>query len=209
MGVLFAKLESPVLKGVKIDWPQGVTAEPWPPQVPDLYAGEPVVVTVALDRAAGVARVSGMRGAAPWVETLALDQPARGAGVGALWARDKIGSLEDAAREGASSEETKGRIIEIALAHQLVTKYTSLVAVDHAPARPAGSDLNTAAMPTNLPEGWNYDAVFGAQQGDAAIVGRLPQGATDSELKILTGLILLLLAAVFWMVHARRRIAAA
>jgi Ca-activated chloride channel family protein len=209
MGVLFAKLESPVLKGVKIDWPQGVTAEPWPPQVPDLYAGEPVVVTVALDRAAGVARVSGMRGAAPWVETLALDQPARGAGVGALWARDKIGSLEDAAREGASSEETKGRIIEIALAHQLVTKYTSLVAVDHAPARPAGSDLNTAAMPTNLPEGWNYDAVFGAQQADAAIVGRLPQGATDSELKILTGLILLLLAAVFWMVHARRRIAAA
>jgi Ca-activated chloride channel family protein len=182
MGVLFAKLESPVLKGVKIDWPQGVT---------------------------GVARVSGMRGAAPWVETLALDQPARGAGVGALWARDKIGSLEDAAREGASSEETKGRIIEIALAHQLVTKYTSLVAVDHAPARPAGSDLNTAAMPTNLPEGWNYDAVFGAQQGDAAIVGRLPQGATDSELKILTGLILLLLAAVFWMVHARRPLAAA
>jgi Ca-activated chloride channel family protein len=205
MGALFAKLESPVLKGVKIDWPRGVTAESWPPQVPDLYAGEPVVVTVALDRAAGIARVSGMRGAAPWVETLALDQPARGAGVGALWARDKIGSLEDAAREGASSEETKGRIIEIALAHQLVTKYTSLVAVDHAPARPAGSDLKTAAMPTNLPEGWNYDAVFGAQQGDAAIVGRLPQGATDSELKILTGLISLLLAAVFWMVHARRR----
>jgi Ca-activated chloride channel family protein len=209
MGALFAKLESPVLKGVKIDWPQGVTAESWPPQVPDLYAGEPVVVTVALDRAAGIARVTGMRGAAPWVETLALGQPARGAGMGALWARDKIGSLEDAVREGASSEETKGRIIEIALAHQLVTRYTSLVAVDHAPARPAGTDLKTAAMPTNLPEGWNYDAVFGAQQGDAAIVGRLPQGATDSELEILTGLILLLLAAVFWMIHARNRITAA
>jgi len=206
MGALFAKLESPVLKGVKIEWPQGASVESWPARIPDLYAGEPVVVTVALDRAAGLAKVSGMRAGLPWVETLALGQPARGAGLGALWARDKIGSLEDAAREGASSGETKGRIIEIALAHQLVTKYTSLVAVDHTPARPSGADLNAAAMPTNLPEGWNYEAVFGGQPTDVAIVGRLPQGATDSELKMLTGTITLLLAALlFWMTHARRR----
>jgi hypothetical protein len=48
--------------------------------------------------------------------------------------------------------------------------------------------------------------VFGGQPTDVAIVGRLPQGATDSELKILTGAIALLLAALlFWMPHARRR----
>ena len=100
----------------------------------------------------------------------------------------------------------RGRIIEIALAHQLVTKYTSLVAVDHTPVRPAGADLKTAAMPTNLPEGWSHEAVFGGQPTDVAIVGRLPQGATDSELKILTGAVALLLAALlFWMTHARRR----
>jgi Ca-activated chloride channel family protein len=206
MGALFAKLESPVLKGVKIEWPQGVSAESWPAQIPDLYAGEPVVVTVALDRAVGQARVTGMLGAAPWAEALAMGASTPGSGLGALWARDKIGSLEDAVREGASAEETKGRIIELALFHQLVTKYTSLVAIDRTPARPAGADLKTAAMPTNLPEGWNHEAVFGTQPGDAAIVGRLPQGATDSEFKLLSGMILLLLAALlFWMTHARRR----
>ena len=108
-------------------------------------------------------------------------------------------------REGASAEETKGRIIELALFHQLVTKYTSLVAIDRTPARAPGEDLKTAAMPTNLPEGWNYESVFGQQAGDVAIVGRLPQGATDSELKLLTGLILLLASVLlFWTTHVLR-----
>jgi Ca-activated chloride channel family protein len=206
MGTLFAKLESPVLKGVKIDWPQGASVEAWPARIPDLYAGEPVVVTAALDSAEGHAIVTGMRGGLPWVETLALGAPAEGSGLGTLWARDKIASLMDASREGASPEETKARVIELALFHQLVTQYTSLVAVDHTPVRPAGADLKTAAMPTNLPEGWNHEAIFGVQHTDAAIVGRLPQGATDSEFKLLTGMIMVLLSALlYWMTRARRR----
>jgi Ca-activated chloride channel family protein len=205
MGALFAKLESPVLKGVKIDWPQGASVEAWPARIPDLYAGEPVVVTASLDRVEGHAIVTGMQGGAPWVQTLALGAPAQGSGLGALWARDKIASLMDAMREGASPEETKTKVIEVALFHQLVTKYTSLVAVDHAPVRPAGTDLKTAAMPTNLPEGWNYEAVFGGQPDDLAIVGQLPQGAAGSELKLLTGVTSLLLAALLRTIHVRRR----
>ena len=146
-----------------------------------------------------------MRGTAPWVETLPLGAPVPGSGLGALWARDKIGSLMDAMREGASPEETRAKVVELALFHQLVTKYTSLVAIDHAPVRPESAGLRMAAMPTNLPEGWNYEAVFGPQQSDSAIVGRLPQGATDSELKLLTGLVLLIVAVLlFWTTHARR-----
>ncbi len=212
MGALFAKLESPVLKGVRVDWPQGVPVEAWPARIPDLYVGEPVVVTAALDGPGGHAIVTGMRGNSPWVETLALGAPAQGSGLGALWARDKIESLEDAMREGASPEETRAKVIEVALSHRLVTKYTSLVAVDRTPARPAGADLKTAAMQVNLPEGWNHEVVFGPQQTDVAIVGQLPQGATDSTFRILTGAIALLLAALlFGMTHAprRRRIAAA
>ena len=205
MGALFAKLESPVLKGVKIDWPQGASVEAWPARVPDLYAGEPVVVTASIDRAEGHAIVTGMRGGTPWAETLALGAAAQGSGLGALWARDKIGSLMDALRDGAPADETKAKVIELALAHRLVTQYTSLVAADRTPARPAGADLKTAAMPTNLPEGWNYEAVFGAQPGDLAIAGQLPQGATGSGFKLLTGWIFLLLAALLWTIHVRRR----
>jgi Ca-activated chloride channel family protein len=192
MGALFARLESPVLKGVRIDWPEGAGAETWPSRIPDLYAGEPVVVTTALDRAQGRARVSALHGAAPWEETFLLDQPADGSGLGVLWARDKVGSLEDAMREGASAEETQAKIIELALTHHLVTKYTSLVAIDRSPARPAHADLKTAALPVNLPEGWSHEAVFGPQQTDFALAGRLPQGATDSRFNLLAGALALL-----------------
>jgi hypothetical protein len=41
-----------------------------------------------------------------------------------------------------------------------------------------------AALPTNLPEGWNYEAVF----------GELPRGATDSRFDLLAGLLLVLTA---------------
>lgn len=206
MGALFAKIESPVLKGVRIDWPQGAAAETWPARIPDLYAGEPVVVTVALNRAEGRATVSAMRGEAPWEQTLLLDQPAQGSGLGVLWARDKIGSLMDAMREGASVEETRSNIIELALTHHLVTKYTSLIAIDRTPARPVEADLKIAGLATNLPEGWNFDAVFGPQQTDTALVGRLPQGATDSRFNLLAGAFALLFASLlFWQAQARQR----
>ena len=188
-----------MLKGVKIDWPEGAAAEVWPARIPDLYAGEPLVVTVALDKAGGRARVSGLRGDTSWEQGIELDRPAQGSGMGVLWARDKIGSLMDAAREGASAEETRAKVIELALTHQLVTKYTSLVAIDRTPARVPDADLKTAAMPANLPEGWDYEAVFGYQQAATVLAGQLPQGATDSRFNLLAGALALLFATLFFL----------
>jgi len=43
----------------------------------------------------------------------------------------------DAVREEAPAEETRAKLIELALTHQLVTKYASLIAIDRTPARAA------------------------------------------------------------------------
>jgi len=64
----------------------------------------------------------------------------------------------------------RAQIIELATAHRLVTRYTSFVAVDKTPVRPLEED-KLAAVPTLLPEGWEYDKVF----------GELPQGRDDSR----------------------------
>jgi hypothetical protein len=40
-------------------------------------------------------------------------------------------------REEAPAEETRAKLIELALTHQLVTKYASLIAIDRTPARAA------------------------------------------------------------------------
>ena len=182
MGQLFAKLESPVLKGIDIAWPAAVDA--WPKRVPDLYLGEPIVVSALLDKMEGEIRLSGLRGDAPWQATLPLASARTGNGMGVLWAREKIQSHIDSLRDGGKEEEVRDAVVDIALAHHLVSKYTSLVAVDKTPVRPKEDELQSGAIPTNLPEGWEYDKVF----------GELPQGATDSRWNLLAGFLSLLLA---------------
>ena len=197
MGELFAKLESPGLKQVELHWPEGVHAEAWPKRVPDLYAGEPVVVVAALDRPQGELRVTGMRAGELWETRVPLARASAASGMSALWAREKVAALMDSVREGAPEAEIRLQVIELATAHRLVTKYTSFVAVDRTPVRPAGADLKVAAVPTNLPEGWEYDKVF----------GELPRGATDSRFALLTGLVAMLLGALLLAVRRRRVIA--
>jgi Ca-activated chloride channel family protein len=193
MGELFAKLESPVLKGIRIDWPAGARAEAWPKYIPDLYVGEPVVVTVELSRddgraLKGNAVVTGASGVTPWSSPVSLVGSTASAGVGALWARNKIEALVDAQRDGTPEDEIRPRVIEVALAHHLVSKYTSLVAIDPQPVRPASARQRRAAMPTNLPAGWVHEAQW----------GELPRGATDSRFNLLVGLMMLLAGCVLW-----------
>ncbi len=54
----------------------------WPPRIPDLYAGEPVVLTARLPVASGSVRVRGQRGATPFETTVDL-----GPDTGAPWTR--------------------------------------------------------------------------------------------------------------------------
>lgn len=183
MDELFAKLETPVLKGVQAHWPHGAQVEAWPARLPDLYAGEPVVLVARLDRLEGELRLVGERSGAAWEARVALERNAGAAGLGSLWAREKIGALLDSMREGAPEAEVRARVIELAAAHRLVTKYTSFVAVDKTPARAPEDPLKLAEVPTLLPEGWDYAKVY----------GELPRGATDSRLALISGLLALLL----------------
>jgi Ca-activated chloride channel family protein len=190
MAALFAKLEAPVLKGITLRWPEPAHAEAWPARVPDLYAGEPLVISAALERVDGELRVNGVRGGHIWEARVPLSAGQGSTGMGTLWARAKVASLIDSMREGAAPDQVRAQVIALAMAHRLVTRYTSFVAIERAPARPAGEHLARVDLPTNLPEGWEYDKVF----------GELPQSATDSRFALLTGMLCLLLAAAlhFW-----------
>ena len=194
MSALFRKLESPVLTDVAVSWPGNTDA--FPRQVPDLYAGEPIVVTAALDAPGGDVIVSGRRGDTPWQARVPLVADGIEPGIGVLWARAKIDALSDAMVGGASESDIRPAIVDVALAHHLVSRYTSLVAVDVTPSVPPGTLVTTSAVPTNLANGMSYDAVFGG----------LPQTATPAPRMALVGLSLLLIAAVAW--RARGRLAA-
>ena len=177
MTALFAKLERPVLVGLKAEWPGSSGVESWPDPLPDLYAGEPVVVSVKAASADGELQLSGTFDGKPWTASIKLSDATPGQGVGKLWARNKIASLEGRRYTDPAATELSKEIESVALKHHLVSSETSLVAVDVSKSRPDGQDVTTTDMPVNLPDGWKYDKVFGAPPMQRAMA---PTGAVGS-----------------------------
>src|SRR5262249_1552117 len=184
MTALFRKLESPALTDLTLDLPSITGAEVLPDPVPDLYIGEPGVVAFRAPTLPPHAVLRGRLGTTAWEHEIAVQQAADNAGLATHWARAKIGALLDGHRSAANDETVRQAVIQVALAHHLVSSYTSLVAVDVTSVRPDGEALQSHAMPTNLPHGWDYTAVFG-----------LGQGATDARLHAIVGVVALIVAA--------------
>jgi Ca-activated chloride channel family protein len=172
MTALFTKLESPVLTNVEVRF-DDPSAEVWPQRVPDLYAGEPVIVAARLSKPSGRAIVSGTAGKREWSDTHGLTANGEESGIGKLWAREKIETLTD-----------QKKIVDLAVEHHLVTQYTSLVAVDVTPAGVAKADCDTHEVPANLPAGWG---------------GSLPQTATPAPLLLLAGALCLALGSLIFV----------
>jgi len=183
MTALFRKLEAPALTDLRLELPGIAAAEVLPDPVPDLYIGEPVVVAFNAATLPAHAVLRGRFGATTWEREVSLQRAPEHAGLATHWARAKIGALLDGRRGGADDDGVRQAVIQEALAHHLVSPYTSLVAVDVTPVRPEDAALQSHAMPTNLPHGWDYEAVFG-----------LGQGATDARLHAIAGLVVLIIA---------------
>ena len=162
--------------------------------------------------------ITGRIGDRPWTVTLPVANAAEGKGLSKVWARRKIADAEIArTMRQATPEDADKSILTLALEHQLVTRLTSLVAVDKTPARPAHETLKLTELPINLPAGWDFEKVFGERpkpgvapeerRADATGDGRvqlamakrspiptaapktvsLPKTATDAEIKMIAG----------------------
>jgi Ca-activated chloride channel family protein len=162
MSALFAKLEKPVMVGLKASWPDGTVVETWPDPLPDLYAGEPVVLSAKVSSMNGELHFSGTFDGKPWTAGLKISDAIDGAGVAKRWARSKIAALEAKAYTDPNAKDIDKAIETVALEHHLVSSQTSLVAIDKVKSRPDGEAVSSVDMPLNLPDGWVYDKVFGS-----------------------------------------------
>lgn len=178
---LFSKLETPVLTDLQVSFPDDVEVEIWPNRIPDLYLGEPLVIAAKTSNSNGDIQISGQRVNTTWQVDLPLIGGQQGSGVAPLWARAKIKALMDSLIDGAKKEDVKNEIINVALQHHLVSKYTSLVAVEKTPSRPMWDSLDTRAVPNNLPHGSTMGQV----------VGSFAQTGTLGQLKLFIGILLL------------------
>jgi Ca-activated chloride channel homolog len=184
MRALFDKLESPAVTNLTATFP-AARADAAPAVLPDLYRGEPVALAAKVSALAGALEIKGTIGDRPWTVTLPLAQAVEGRGLSKLWARRKIADAEVARTlRQITPEESDRRILALALEHHLVTRLTSLVAVDRTPSRPGGAHLTRAELPLNLPAGWEFDKVFGGERAPAPVERRAGGAPADDHARL-------------------------
>ena len=186
MDALFDKLQYPVLANVGLDWSSGGDSNYWPNPIRDLYIHEPLIVSFKLERPEASVTLSGLMAGKAWRKGLPIDGSGTGKGLDVLWARNKIASLSQQVSRGVPRDEIKTAITELGLKHHIVTRHTSLVAVEVSPSRPPEANAKDASIPLKKPQGWEMRTP----------PGRLPQTATPMLLYLLLGAMLSLLALV-------------
>jgi Ca-activated chloride channel homolog len=155
-------IAAPVLTAAKLGF-TGIDAYDIEPRsLPDVFAQRPVIVFGKWrSPRSGQLTLSGLTGAAPFATTLDLAsaQTVSGKGLSHLWARHRIRQLmDDIARE--STPERIAEVTTLGLGYNLLTRYTSFVAVDEV-VRRTGGDLTTVKQPVPLPHGVAPGAIGG------------------------------------------------
>jgi Ca-activated chloride channel family protein len=189
-----------------------------PQLLPDLYAGEPLVLMGQADNLEGTVTVSGRIGTRTWTQKLDLSKATTSPSVAKAWARRRIDDIEIERTLGKIEDEAADQAIaDIGLGFSIVTSQTSLVAVDETPSRPVGTPLREEDLPINLPEGWDFETLFGGETAAAALANeaaqlaqnevkpfQLPQTATNYALRLFGGLLALMIG-LFGLISLRTK----
>ena len=175
----FERIGRPYLTDIEIDWGSLGVSDTYPQQVPDLSAFQPLLVLARFHGAGkGIVTVRGKIGGRPFEQKITVSLPEASndnAALSRIWAREKIAHLTRLERLRGGQEP---EITRVALAHHLVSQYTSLVAVDQSPGQASTQSFPMLVhQPTESPEGVNLDSAG----GQVADLGRVPPTSVQGE----------------------------
>ena len=194
LDVLFKKLEHPVLTDIRFDQTGWSGLEQHPSRIADLYEGEPVLLAFKAGAMPQDSTLVGQSGSQPWSLPVSFTQASARSGLSVNWARQKISALMDGAFKGEAEDAIRKAVIDVALTHHLVSKYTSLVAVDVTPARPTDTQIAEQNQTSST-----------ASAEDQTAMAELPSTATSAQVRLLIGLTALMLSTLVW--RFRRQVA--
>jgi Ca-activated chloride channel family protein len=144
---------SPVLTHIKLGFDGFTTYDVEPTHIPDLFASRPIVVFGKWrGRPEGTIRISGMTGNGSFQQSLSVTDTrplAANSALPYLWARKRIARLSDFGH-GENKKERRAEVTSLGLTYNLLTPYTSFVAVDNR-VRNRSGQAKTVKQPLPLP----------------------------------------------------------
>ncbi len=141
VGTFYAKISRPVLSDLSFDFGDVTTAMQYPDVLPDLYKGSQLVLVGRYRgngkvQAALTGTLNGQKHRIPF-EAEFPESESTNAFVARLWAQKRIDFLMSQNRLHGEREEARKEIIALSTRHQILTAYTSMVAVRNDSARVA------------------------------------------------------------------------
>lgn len=152
-----AYVEQPVLTQVKVAFDGLSTYDVQPAALPDVFANRPVVVFGKYrGTPSGKITLTGVSGRGRFVSTIdasTVAPDAKNSALAYLWARAKISELSDFYQGDANKQQ----VVELGLKYNLLTRFTSFIAVQQLVRAHGGStDVN---QPLPMPAGVSDEAV--------------------------------------------------
>jgi len=183
------KISQPAITNIELVLDNQVhqQVEVYPKNIPDLYFGEPLQISLKTQFPISSVQLTGETVTTPWYQQLVVDDSRQAKGISSLWARRKIESLLDTLVTGADKEIVKSQVTSTSLNHQIISPYTSFIAVEKQPEIPSLHAKNNVIS--------THESLMVA----------MPQTSLNWQLQMLIGMSLLLLWKISHSIWLGRR----
>lgn len=174
----YERVRTPMLTDISIDWNGLPVTDVYPKRIGDLFSAKPVVLNGRYAKAAsGTIRLKGKVGGQEYVREIAVNLPETANEndvLASLWARTKIDELMNKSlRYDTDTDEqyldmkarTKNEIIALGLKYNLLTAFTSFVAVEDK-VKVYGGKPRKIIVPVETPEGMKQSPLLSKVESD-------------------------------------------
>jgi Ca-activated chloride channel homolog len=167
----YERVRMPVLTDVSLDFGNLEVAEVYPRSIPDLFSSTPIVVKGQYKKGGlGTITLKGNSGSGKFerkINVMLPEQEIDNEVLAPMWARAKVEDLMNQNLTGIQRNQPnpaiKEEILGLGLRFQLLTQFTSFVAVEKVKIT-TGGESRTVAVPVEMPQGVSYEGIFGSNK---------------------------------------------
>ena len=166
----YERVNNPLLTNIQLDFGSLRVSDvhPGPEMMPDLFSAQPLIVSGRFDKpGTGTVTIRGTTAGGHYERTIDVKLPKKAPDhevLAPLWARKEIDALMARDWQGVQSgnpkAEVKSAVTALGLEYNLVTQFTSFVAVEKKVVNEGGRQ-RTIDVPVEMPDGVSYEGIFG------------------------------------------------